>query len=165
MFERINDQPALQDIWENGTCYGCGPANPHGLQIKSYWDEEFGGAISKFWPKPHQNAGFENVMYGGLVASLCDCHSVWAAIAATYRAEGRAHGHPPIVSYVTGNLNVSYLAPTPLNQLLVLRAKVEELGGRKAIVQCGIFAGEQQTVSAKVIAVRVPMDKSLGAAT
>src|SRR5207248_1849722 len=100
---------------------------------------------------------------GGLVASLCDCHSIWAAIAATYRKEGREHGSAPAISYVTGNLNVSYLAPTPLNQPIVLRAHIDEIGPRKALVSCDVFAGETKTATAKVIAVRVPADKSVGA--
>jgi acyl-coenzyme A thioesterase PaaI-like protein len=154
---------ALQDVWPQGTCYGCGPANPHGLHIKSYWSEETDEAISTFHPQPYHNAGFENVMYGGLVASLCDCHSVWTAIAATYRQEGREHGSAPSITYVTGNLNVSYLAPTPLDQPIVLRARLEKIEGRKATVTCDVFAGEKKTAEARVVAVRIAADKSLGA--
>jgi acyl-coenzyme A thioesterase PaaI-like protein len=154
------DTPALQDSWPNGTCYGCGPANPVGLHIKSYWEGD--EVVSTFHPQPHQNAGFENIMYGGLIASLCDCHSIWTAIAATYRQEGREHGSAPAISYVTGNLNVSYLAPTPLDQPVVLRARTEEISGRKAIVTCDVYAGDKKTAEARVVAVRVPADKSIG---
>lgn len=85
------DYPAdapLQDVWQNATCYGCGPANQRGLHIKSYWDAATDEAYCTFIGQPYHNAGFPNVMYGGLVASLCDCHSVWAAIAHTYIQEG-----------------------------------------------------------------------------
>jgi acyl-coenzyme A thioesterase PaaI-like protein len=152
--------PALQDVWPDGTCYGCGPSNPRGLHIKSYWDGD--DVICTFHPSPDHNAGFDNTMYGGLVASLCDCHSVWTAIAATYRHEGREHGSAPHISYVTGNLNVSYLRPTPLDQPTILRARVEELASRKAIVRCEVYAGDQKTAEAAVVAVRVPADKSIG---
>jgi acyl-coenzyme A thioesterase PaaI-like protein len=154
---------ALQDIWPNGTCYGCGPANPHGLQIKSHWAQDDSGVTCVFTPKPHHNAGFDNVMYGGMLASLCDCHSIWTAIAYTYRHERREHGSRPAISYVTGNLNVSYLAPTPLDQPIMLRAHAEEISGRKAKVYCAIFAGEKKTVEARVLAIRIAEDKSLGA--
>ncbi len=157
----IADPPALQDVWPTATCYGCGPSNAEGLHIKSYWagDE----VICTFRPLPKYNAGFDNVMYGGLVASLCDCHSVWAAIAATYRQEGREHGSIPIISYVTANLNVSYKAPTPLDRPIVLRARVEEIAGRKATIRCGVYADDKQTAEAHVIAVRIAADKSVGA--
>ncbi|GAB4547728.1 MAG: PaaI family thioesterase [Anaerolineae bacterium] len=158
----MTGQTALQDVWMNATCYGCGPANERGLHIKSVWDEASQEAVCTFQGQPYHNAGFPNVMYGGLVASLCDCHSVWAAIAYTYLHEGREHGSLPAITYVTGNLNVSFLAPTPLEQPIVLRAKVTELHPRKAIVQCEVWAAETKTAEARVIAVRIAADKSIG---
>ncbi len=156
----LGDPPALQDIWPNATCYGCGPSNPSGLHIKSYWEGD--DVVCRFDPRPQYNAGFPNTMYGGLVASLCDCHSIWAAIAATYRKEGRNYGSAPAISYVTGNLNISYLAPTPLDQTIVLRAHVDEITARKAIISCTVFAEELKTAACKIIAVRVTADKSIG---
>jgi acyl-coenzyme A thioesterase PaaI-like protein len=153
--------PALQDVWPRSTCYGCGPANPHGLHIKSYWSGD--EVICTFQPQSHHNAGFDNVMYGGLLASLCDCHSIWTAIAATYRQEGRAHGSAPIISYVTGHLDVRFLAPTPLDQPVILRAHIEELAGRKARVRCDVYAGNIKTVEANVLGIRIAADKSVGA--
>ena len=66
--------PALQDAWPDATCYGCGPANPQGLRIKSYWTAEGDEVFALFTPRPEHNAGFPNVTYGGLVAALIDCH-------------------------------------------------------------------------------------------
>ena len=48
--------PALQDAWPNGTCYGCGPANPGGLHIKSYWSEDGSEVVCTFRPGPEYNA-------------------------------------------------------------------------------------------------------------
>ena len=155
--------PALQDIWTNGTCYGCGPANPRGLHIKSYWADDGETVLADFQPGPEYNAGFPNVMYGGLVASLIDCHSIWTAIAATYKAEGRAHGSPPTISYVTGTLTVRFLRPTPLDSPIQLRARVTELHAKKALVTCAVHAGDQITSEGDVVAVRFALDKSVGA--
>jgi|SRR5579859_297792 len=155
--------PALQDVWPQATCYGCGPANPDGLQIKSYWDADGETVVCAFQPQARYNAGFPNVMYGGLVASLIDCHSIWTAIAAAYRAAGRAHGSLPALSYVTGTLTVRYLAPTPLDQVLLLRARVTDLQPRKAVVTCTVQVGERVTAEGTVVAVRVADDKSQGA--
>jgi hypothetical protein len=81
---------AIQDIaFKDGTCFGCGPVNPHGLRIKSFWSDDGKFVIATFQPRPELNAGIPNVLYGGTVASLIDCHSNWTAIAATYRMEGR----------------------------------------------------------------------------
>lgn len=157
------ESPALQDAWPNGTCYGCGPANPAGLHIKSYWDSDGETVIATFQPEARYNAGFPNVMYGGLVASLIDCHSIWTAIATTYRAEGREHGTLPAISYVTGTLTVRYLRPTPLDTPVLLRARVTELHPRKALVTCTVQAGDLVTAEGTVLAVRFEQDKSVGA--
>jgi acyl-coenzyme A thioesterase PaaI-like protein len=156
-------KPALQDAWPEGSCYGCGPANEKGHRIKSYWSEDGSEVVCVFHAGPEHNAGFPNVIYGGLVASLIDCHSIWTAIAHTYRAEGREHGSPPTISYVTGALNVRYLKPTPLDQPLVLRARVTELHPKKALVTCDVYSGDEMTAEGTVTAVRFSMDKSLGA--
>jgi acyl-coenzyme A thioesterase PaaI-like protein len=153
---------ALQDVWQNATCYGCGPANRRGLHIKSYWDAENDEAYASFTAQPYHNAGFPNVLHGGLIASLCDCHSVWAAIAYTYLQEGRPFGSAPAISYVTANLNVSFLAPTPLMQPITLRARVEALAGRKATIFCYVHDGAKRTAEARLVAVRIEADKSIG---
>ncbi len=154
---------ALQDTWPNGSCYGCGPANDMGLHLKSYWNEDGTAVIATFHPKPHHNAGFPNVMYGGLVASLIDCHSIWTAIAYAYRAEGRPQGSAPSISYVTGKLEVHYRKPTPLDEPTVLRATVEKLEGRKAVIHCTLGTENMVTAEAEVLAVRIDGDKAEGA--
>ncbi|MEO6458326.1 MAG: PaaI family thioesterase [Chloroflexia bacterium] len=161
--EKAHKGDALQDAWPDATCYGCGPANDKGLCIKSYWSEDNSEVICVFEPRIEYNAGFPNVMYGGLVASLIDCHSIWTAIAHTYREEGRPHGSLPAISYVTGSLTVRYLKPTSLDKLVTMRARVTELHPKKALVECEFYSGEVKSAEGSVIAVRFNMDKSLGA--
>jgi acyl-coenzyme A thioesterase PaaI-like protein len=157
------NQQALQDVWPDATCYGCGPANKHGHRIKSYWSNDGSEVIAQFQPAPEHNAGFPNVMYGGLAASMIDCHSIWTAIAWTYRVEERPHGSAPAISYVTGQLSVRFLKPTALDRPAVLRARVTDLGERKALVHCDLYSGDEKTAEADVVAIRFAMDKSLGA--
>jgi acyl-coenzyme A thioesterase PaaI-like protein len=161
--ELTPDRPSLQDIWPDATCYGCGPANPRGLHIKSYWSDDGAEVVCKFEPRHEHNAGFPNVMYGGLIASLMDCHSIWTAIAWAYREEGRPHGSPPSISYVTGTLTVKFLKPTHLDMPAVLRARVTEMEGKRATVHCDLYSGEERTAEATVTAFRFAMDKALGA--
>lgn len=154
---------ALQDAWLEATCFGCGPANPHGLHIKSYWTQDGSAVVATFHPTPQYNAGFDNVMYGGLVASLIDCHSIWTAIAYAYREEGRPHGSLPAISFVTAQLDVRYLKPTPLDQPIYLRAVLQESEGRRSKIFCEL--GPQGLISANayVTGVRISNDKSVGA--
>lgn len=152
----------VQDIWPEATCYGCGPANPDGLQIKSFLSEDGRYLVATFYPKSKFNAGFPNVMYGGLVASLIDCHSVWTAIVFAYKAENRDLGSQPSISYVTGQLNIKYLKPTPLDQPIRLKSYVEGEIGRKTQVLCELGTDNLVTATAEVMAVRIEADKSLG---
>lgn len=149
----MSDQP-IQDSYPDNIaiCYGCGRNNAHGLHITSYWNGEEG--ISQFTPQPYHTA-FPGYVYGGLLASLIDCHSIGTAIAAMYEAEGREPGTDPEITCVTGNLNVTYGKPTPIGVELTLRARIKELYPRKAIVTCSLFAEGVECVTAEVVAVRV----------
>ena len=97
-------------------------------------------------------------VYGGLIASLIDCHSTGTAAAAMYRAQGREMDSLPPFRFVTGSLQVSYLKPTPLEGELELRGRVQEIKGRKVIVETTVFAGGVATAKGTVVAVQMPED-------
>jgi len=145
----------IQDYYpeDAAVCFGCGRNNPHGLHIQTFWDGNEG--TFRFRPKPHHTA-FPGVTYGGLIASLIDCHCIATAIAATYDSEGRPPGKGPQICYVTGNLNVTFIRPTPIDCELVLRARVKQLLEKKAVVTCYLYAGDLKCARGKVVAVRVP---------
>jgi len=145
---------AIQDLLPHNHCYGCGADNPDGLQVKSHWrgDE----CVCTYTPRPEQCAGPEHYVYGGTIASLIDCHSVGTALSNCYLQEGRDIGSAPEIWCVTGRLTVNYLAPTPIDSDLELRATIEECGEKKTIVKCRVFSGDVQTAEGEVIAVRVP---------
>jgi acyl-coenzyme A thioesterase PaaI-like protein len=144
----------IQDYYpdEAAVCYGCGRNNSQGLHVQTHWDGEAG--VCHFTPKPHHTA-FPGFVYGGLVASLIDCHSMGTAIAAAYQVAGRNPDTEPEITYVTGNLNVSYLRPTPVGVELVLRSRVTEMHEKKAIVVTSVYADGKECVSGEVVAVRV----------
>jgi acyl-coenzyme A thioesterase PaaI-like protein len=145
----------IQDYYpeDAAVCFGCGRNNPHGLHIQTFWDGHEG--VFRFRPRPHHTA-FPGVTYGGLIASLIDCHCIATAIAATYDAENRTPGEGPQICYVTGNLNVTFVRPTPIDSELVLRARVKQLLDKKAVVTCFLYAGDLKYARGKVVAVRVP---------
>lgn len=145
----------FQNIWQEGTCYGCGPSNPHGLQLKSRWSEDGAFAIARYEPDPKYNAGMEDVMYGGTVASLIDCHSIWTAIAFTYRHEQKEMTSPIEIACVTGQLNITYHKPTPLSRPIYLKAWVDGDIGKKTRVLCELGPQGRITATGDVIAVRL----------
>ncbi len=151
---------ALQDIClPSGTCYGCGSANPDGLQIKSYWSDDGQFVVAQFRPQERFSSGFKNAVYGGLIASLIDCHSNWTAMAFGYKADGREPGTKPVIASVTGTLSVKYLKPTPMDRTIHLKAWVEGEVGRKTRVLCEL--GTEDTVTAIGDSIFVRIDPTM----
>lgn len=144
---------AFQDQGSVEYCHGCGADNERGLQIKSYWDGE--EAVATWKAQPHHCGGSKEIVNGGIIASLIDCHSLNLAIAHAYRSEQRPIGSAPRIGYVTGNLNISYLSPAPIHERLQLRARITRIEGRKAWVSCTLSAGGQLCATGEVLGIRV----------
>jgi len=148
-------QESFQDYYPDvmAHCYGCGKLNEHGHQIKSYWDGE--ESVCHFKPMPYHIA-IPGYVYGGLLASLIDCHGTGTAAAAAYRAEQRLMDTEPALRFLTASLHVDYLKPTPLGIELEIRGKVKEVKGRKVVIQEWIVANGITTVRGELVAVQVP---------
>ncbi len=121
---------AIQDrLFPALTCFGCGPANPDGLQLKSYVAD--GYVAATFTPRPeHDNgAGYLN---GGIIATLLDCHS---AAAVMHLAAGNGWEPAPgsAMPFVTAAIDVRYLRPSPLDREVGLHALIREAGPREII--------------------------------
>jgi acyl-coenzyme A thioesterase PaaI-like protein len=144
---------AFQDQGTVSYCHGCGADNEKGLRIKSYWDAD--EAIASWRAQPHHCGGTKQNVNGGIIASLIDCHSLNLAIAHAYKQEQRPIGSSPRIGYVTANLNVSYLKPTPIDELLQLRARIMKNDGRKAWVSCTLTAAGVLRATGEVLGVRV----------
>jgi acyl-coenzyme A thioesterase PaaI-like protein len=148
-------QKAFQDYYPDllSHCYGCGRLNENGLQIKSHWDGD--ETVCTFTPRPYHTA-IPGYVYGGLLASLIDCHGTGTAAAAAYRAEGREMHTDPPLRFLTASLHVDYLKPTPLGVPLEVRGQVKEVKGRKVVVEATVSAEGEVCARGQVIAVQVP---------
>ncbi|MBN1887823.1 MAG: PaaI family thioesterase [Thermoflexales bacterium] len=146
---------AFQDYYPDSLshCYGCGRLNEHGLHIQSYWDGD--ESVCTFQPRPYHIA-IPGYVYGGLLASLIDCHAVGTAAAAAYRAQGRDMDSSPPLRYLTASLHVDYLRPTPIDATLELRGQVKEIKGRKVVVSVTLSAKGEVCARGEVVAVQVP---------
>lgn len=155
-----HDHTAIQDFYPDAfaVCYGCGRLNAHGLHVRTVLQGEDG--LADFTPRP-EHTGVSGFVYGGLLASLIDCHAIGTAAAIAERTAGRAVGDAPAPRFVTAALHVDYLRPTPHGPPLSLRAHVVEATERKAVVEVEVEAAGQITVTGRVVAVRIP--SSMGA--
>ena len=147
---------AFQDQGSVVHCHGCGADNEKGLQLKSYWDGD--EAVATWKARPHHCGGSKEIVNGGIIASLIDCHSLNLAIAHAYRVENCLIGSAPRIGYVTGKLHISYLRPTPIKEPLHLRARITKTAGRKAWVNCTLSAGGQVCATGEVLGIRVERD-------
>jgi len=119
---------SLQDTYApSSICFGCGPANKNGLQIKSITkgDEVF----CSFTPEEHHQA-FPGMINGGIIGSILDCHCNWTA--AWHIMNRTGQDEPPCT--VTAEYKVKLLKPTPTGVELKLRAWVKESSDRKATI-------------------------------
>ncbi len=146
---------AFQDYYPDDVaqCYGCGRLNEHGHRIRSYWDGE--ETVCRFTPQPHHTA-IPGYVYGGLIASLIDCHGTGTAAAAMYRAENRPMDSDPPLRFVTASLHVDYLRPTPLGCALEIRGVVEEIKERKVVISATVAAEGEICARGRVVAVKLP---------
>lgn len=152
---------AIQDCYpdELSHCYGCGRNNPDGHQIKTYWTDDGNDpgseTVAHFLPRDEHMA-IPGFVYGGLIASLVDCHGTGTAAAAAYRAAGRKPGSLPALRFVTGSLKVDYLAPTPQGVTLELRGRAVEIKEKKVVVDISVTADGTLCARGQVVAVRMP---------
>ena len=146
---------AFQDYYPDdySHCFGCGRLNEHGLQIKSYWDGN--ESICRFLPKKHYTGGKKDILYGGLIASLIDCHGAGTAAFAKVKEQGIEIKKGEMPRFVTASLKVDYLAPTPVNTELELRGKIKEIAGHKVIVEVSLLAEQKVCAKAELLFIQV----------
>ena len=149
------ERKAVQDCYaeKHSHCYGCGRLNDHGLKIKSYWDGQ--ESVATFTPKSYHTA-MPGFVYGGLIASIIDCHGTGTAVAAAYQKEGGNIDADIPLRYVTASLHVDFIAPTPLGVPLEARGRVREIKDRKVVVSITLSAEDKVCARGEVIAVQIP---------
>jgi acyl-coenzyme A thioesterase PaaI-like protein len=153
------ESDAFQDHYADDVahCYGCGRLNPHGHHIQTRWEGD--ETVTRFTPETYHTA-IPGYVYGGLIASLIDCHGTGTAAAMTARAAaGDAEGGDrpgDMPRFVTASLRVDYLRPTPLGPALEVRGRASEVTPRKVVVEARVLADGQLTARGVVVAVRMP---------
>jgi len=142
----------FQDHMPENVCFGCGIQNDEGLHVKSYWEGDESVCI---WQPEEKYHGWSDLLNGGIMATLIDCHCMCTAMAHAYKMEHRELGSLPEYRYATGLLNVKYLLPTSIHQAVVLRTKIIEVKNKKTVLWCDFFSAGNKTAEAEVVAIRV----------
>jgi acyl-coenzyme A thioesterase PaaI-like protein len=129
----MNEKSLQETYAPKSACFGCGPANDKGLRIRSFvrGDE----VVAEWQPEPYHEA-FAGVLNGGIIGTLFDCHSNWAA--AWHLMKQGGADHPPCT--VTADYSVKLLRPTPTDGPVELRARVVESTADRAVVEAELIA-------------------------
>lgn len=146
---------AFQDFYADNFshCYGCGKHNPNGHRLKSYWDGN--ETVARFSPSAEYSGGVPSHVYGGLVASLLDCHGAASAAAFTFRALNCEMGSDEVpVRYVTASLKVNFCRPTPMGTELTIKGKLRSMEGRKGWIDLTLSAHGEVCAIGEMLAIR-----------
>jgi acyl-coenzyme A thioesterase PaaI-like protein len=154
---RVPDGPAVQDTYPDDVahCYGCGRLNEAGHQIKTRPVDD--GTTTEFTPEAFHTA-IPGYTYGGLVASIIDCHSTGSAAIFTMERDRKVVGGEPSPRFVTARLEVDYLLPTPLSAML-LHGRLVEIKGRKVIVETDLSVDGVVTARGSAVLVEIPENR------
>lgn len=140
---------SLQDRYAPANaCFGCGPANPKGLRLKSFIRGDI--AVCDWTPEKHHEA-FDGMLNGGICGALLDCHSNWTA---AWHLMNQA-GAPVPPCTVTAEFHVKLKRPTPTDGPVHLEAHVVESSGDRAVVEATLSAAGKVTATCRGVFVAV----------
>lgn len=147
---------AIQDDYADdfSWCYGCGRLNEAGHQLRTGWEGD--KTMTLYMPDSHHTA-IPGFVYGGLIASVIDCHGTGSASLALHRKNGYEPGsgvEPP--RFVTASLHVDYIKPTPEGKTLKAVGTPEEIHPKKWKIHVELFAGEALCAKGEVVAALMP---------
>jgi acyl-coenzyme A thioesterase PaaI-like protein len=138
----LSEQSLQERYAPDNACFGCGPANPRGLHIRSF---ARGEEVVADWQAAAEYEAFPGMLCGGIIGTLLDCHSNWAATHHLMRKAGA--DHPPCT--VTADFAVKLLRPTPTAGPVTLRARVVESTDERAVVESSLEAGGKTTATCR----------------
>ncbi|MFP7298173.1 PaaI family thioesterase [Neobacillus niacini] len=147
---------AIQDDYPDdfAWCYGCGRLNKPGHHFRTGWMGE--KTITIYSPEP-EHIALPGFVYGGVIASLIDCHGTGSASLALHKKNGCEAGEgtePP--RFVTASLNVDFVKPTPHGVPLKAIGVVHEIHPKKFRVETEVFANNELCARGEVVAVIMP---------
>ena len=140
---------AVQDEFApNSICFGCGPSNKEGLQIKSYRTND---GLEMEFECEEKHQAFPGVINGGIIGSLLDCHGNWTAAIAIMDKNGL--DEPQCT--VTAQYEVKLNRPTPFGPKLKLKSKVLALQEDRAEVIIELKANEKTCATGRGLFIAV----------
>ena len=137
-------------------CWGCGPKNEEGLHLKSYPSGDGESCIATVVPDDMYTGGVPHNLFGGMIATLFDCHGTASAAWFAHREKGLDLRSDTVIGrFITAHLEVDFKKPVPMGEEIKITARAEEIGERKVIVAMEMEAAGEIRAAAKMVAVAV----------
>jgi len=115
----------IRSFYEDRACFGCGVDNSHGLRMTFQSDGE--RVVSRL-TVPEHLCGWDNIVHGGIVATIHDEMMSWTAIQLLHKM------------ILTKSVTVDFLRPLFTGRAIEARATIQsEVSPREAIVESAIY--------------------------
>lgn len=109
-------------------CFGCSPANEHGLHLE-FWED--GDELVARWQPRKTYEGWKNILHGGIQATLLDETAAWLVFVKLKTAG------------VTTEMHVNYANPVFISKgEVIIRARLVSQEKRLAKIACRLADGE-----------------------
>ena len=137
-------------------CWGCGPKNEEGLHLKSYPSGDGESCIATVVPDDMYTGGVPHNLFGGMIATLFDCHGTASAAWFAHHEKGLDLRSDTVIGrFITAHLEVDFKKPVPMREEIKLTSRAEEISERKVIVAMEMEAAGEVRATAKMVAVAV----------
>lgn len=149
---------AIQDTYGERFqhCWGCGPKNEGGLHLHSYPSEDGQTCVCEVIPDKKFTGGVPNNLFGGMIAMIFDCHGTASAAYFAHKNKGLELTEETVIGrFITARLEVDFKKPVPIDEVVKVTARVEEIGERKVIVNMEMEVAGEIRAKAKMVAVGV----------
>jgi uncharacterized protein (TIGR00369 family) len=113
-------------------CFACGSENPHGLKLQI---KEKDRGVEAVIEPPLWTQGYHNTVHGGIVSTILDEMTVWAAY---LKAD---------LKCVTGELNIRIRTSMHVNQKYIARAEVIRIKHRLVIAEAKIVDNDNKLIA------------------
>ncbi|MGA2403121.1 MAG: PaaI family thioesterase [Syntrophobacteraceae bacterium] len=121
---------------EDHDCFGCSSTNAYGLQMKFFTDDE---ALFSWLTVPSHLCGWDNLVHGGILATMLDETMGWTAI------------HFLKKFALTHAMTVEFQKPVHIGEQIRVEGRVLEVRGKREATVEGFIYKEENTLCAKSV--------------
>ena len=119
---------------DDQTCFGCGAANPIGLQMKFLTDDQ---KVFSFLEVPSTMTGWDKTVHGGILATMMDEIMGWTVIRLLKKIG------------VTKSMSVDFLKPVVAGDKLTVVGSVVEVRAERSVKVFGDIYNDDESLCAR----------------